>query len=167
MNLRNINPLFSFLMTFIIIAFHQQPGEAETKEEGIRSLSIIYTSELRGTIEPCGWKGKRRGGLARKATYLKALSSTKKIFLVLDSGNLLFNRNPRSESEKIQKKLKSDLIVKAYNEMGCTALNLGRLDLACGLDYLKKKEKEAKFPFISANKIFPFWHICFPFYWNT
>jgi predicted CXXCH cytochrome family protein len=35
--------------------------------------------------------------------------------------------------------------------MGCDARNVGAYDLSLGVDYLRKKEKSAKFPFISAN----------------
>ncbi len=35
--------------------------------------------------------------------------------------------------------------------MGCDALNIGAYDLSLGVDYLRGKEKIAKFPFLSAN----------------
>jgi hypothetical protein len=35
--------------------------------------------------------------------------------------------------------------------MGCDALNIGAYDLSLGVDYLRSKEKVAKFPFLSAN----------------
>ncbi len=35
--------------------------------------------------------------------------------------------------------------------MGCDALNIGAYDLALGVDFLRKQEKRAKFPFLSAN----------------
>ncbi|MBN2808295.1 MAG: hypothetical protein JXR80_02250 [Deltaproteobacteria bacterium] len=47
--------------------------------------------------------------------------------------------------------LLADLIVASYNKMGCDALNIGAYDLSLGVDYLRKKEKSAKFPFLSAN----------------
>ncbi|MEA1923826.1 MAG: multiheme c-type cytochrome [Pseudomonadota bacterium] len=35
--------------------------------------------------------------------------------------------------------------------MGCDAINIGAYDLSLGVDYLRKKEKSAKFPFLSGN----------------
>ncbi|MCK5916150.1 MAG: hypothetical protein KAG92_08420 [Deltaproteobacteria bacterium] len=51
----------------------------------------------------------------------------------------------------ISGKLLVDLILSSYNKMGCDALNIGAYDLALGIDFLRKKEKTAKFPFLSAN----------------
>jgi hypothetical protein len=45
----------------------------------------------------------------------------------------------------------ADLIISSYNIMGCDAFNIGAYDLALGIEFLKKKEKIAKFPFLSAN----------------
>ncbi len=42
-------------------------------------------------------------------------------------------------------------ILKAYNEMGCRVLNVGSHDLAAGKAFVLELEKQAKFPFISAN----------------
>ncbi len=48
-------------------------------------------------------------------------------------------------------KLLADLIISSYNKMGCDALNIGAYDLSLGVDYLRKEERVAKFPFLSAN----------------
>ncbi len=45
----------------------------------------------------------------------------------------------------------AEVIISSYNKMGCDALNIGAYDLALGVDFLRKQEKRAKFPFISAN----------------
>jgi len=47
--------------------------------------------------------------------------------------------------------LVADLIISSYNFMGCDAFNIGAYDLSLGIDFLKREEKKAKFPFISAN----------------
>jgi 5'-nucleotidase/UDP-sugar diphosphatase len=47
--------------------------------------------------------------------------------------------------------LKAELVVEAYNRIGCDALNVGERDLALGLPFLKELEKKARFPFVSAN----------------
>ena len=79
------------------------------------------------------------------------MADTRTEFLVLDTGNLLFSRFCRSERDKLQGRLKSELIIKSYKEMGCAAVNVGKLDMVLGPDYLKKKEKDTKISFISAN----------------
>ena len=49
--------------------------------------------------------------------------------------------------------LKVDVLVKAYEEMGYAAVNIGEKDLIMGLGFLDDIAKRAKFPFISANLI--------------
>ena len=46
---------------------------------------------------------------------------------------------------------KADLIVEAFNEIGCDAVNVGEYDLYAGRAYLEEKAREAQFPFLSAN----------------
>jgi 2',3'-cyclic-nucleotide 2'-phosphodiesterase (5'-nucleotidase family) len=70
---------------------------------------------------------------------------------VVDSGDLLFDA-PRVPDNRLDwAKERASLIVRAYNETGCAAFNVGERDLAAGLDTLQALRKEAKFPFVSAN----------------
>lgn len=52
-------------------------------------------------------------------------------------------------------RLTADLILAAYDEMGCDALNIGAYDLSLGVDYLLDKQARARFPFVSANLVDP------------
>jgi len=45
------------------------------------------------------------------------------------------------------------VIVEAMNAMGYDAMSVGEYDLAAGLALLKAREKEAEFPFLSANLV--------------
>ncbi len=74
-----------------------------------------------------------------------------KPFLVLNGGNLLFRREWIRPDRVTASEILSELIITSYNRMGCDALNIGAYDLSLGVDYLRKMEKKASFPFISAN----------------
>jgi len=50
-------------------------------------------------------------------------------------------------------KLKADVIVSIYSQIGIDAVNVGELDLVLGVGFLKDLEKEYDFPFISANLV--------------
>ena len=63
----------------------------------------------------------------------------------------MFRREALKPEKVIAGKLLADLIISSYNKMGCDALNVGAYDLSLGVDYLRKKEKSAKFPFLSGN----------------
>jgi len=73
--------------------------------------------------------------------------------LVVDAGNVLFRRPPTSQARKKEALLKVDVLVRAYEEMGYAAVNIGEKDLIMGLGFLDDIAKRAKFPFISANLI--------------
>jgi 2',3'-cyclic-nucleotide 2'-phosphodiesterase (5'-nucleotidase family) len=50
-------------------------------------------------------------------------------------------------------KLKADVVVQIFKKIGIDAANVGELDLALGVKYLKELEKKYDFPFVSANLV--------------
>jgi len=71
--------------------------------------------------------------------------------LVVDSGDLLFDAPRVPDPRMAWAKERAGLIVSAYNEIGCHAFNIGERDLAAGLETLQALQKQARFPFVSAN----------------
>lgn len=71
--------------------------------------------------------------------------------LIADSGDLFFEAGRVSDDRKAWSIERAELIVRAFNEIGCAAFNVGERDLAAGLEALKALQKKAKFPFVSAN----------------
>lgn len=91
------------------------------------------------------------GGLYKKTTYLNEFRKTNKNLVVVDSGDLLNEHDKIKDSFIKSAHLKSDLIAKIYKNLGIDAINVGELELALGLDYLKDLEKELDLPFVSSN----------------
>jgi hypothetical protein len=73
--------------------------------------------------------------------------------VIVDSGDLLNEDEEIPESAAQATKLKAELIAQIYNKIGVDAVNVGELDLALGVDYLKEFSKKQNFPFISANLV--------------
>jgi hypothetical protein len=73
--------------------------------------------------------------------------------LVVDAGNMLFRKPPTSQKRRKEALLKVDVLVKAYEEIGYSAVNVGEKDLTLGLGFLDEVAKRAEFPFISANLV--------------
>jgi hypothetical protein len=73
--------------------------------------------------------------------------------LVVDAGNMLFRKPPTSPVRRKEALLKIDVLLRAYEEMGYSAVNIGEKDLILGLGFLGEVAKRAKFPFISTNLI--------------
>lgn len=91
------------------------------------------------------------GGLYKKAAYLNEYRKTHKNLIVVDSGDLLNEHFKIKDSFIISARLKGELIAKVYKKIGIDAINVGELELALGLDYIKDLEKKYDIPFVSAN----------------
>ena len=115
------------------------------------NLQVLATTNNNGEIEPCGWKKKPLGGLARKATIIDDKKNNYENLLILDAGNLFFKKSKLNEIEVDNLKLNAQIIRDAYNIIGCNAFNLGEKDFAAGLDYILELKKDSNFPYISSN----------------
>lgn len=76
-----------------------------------------------------------------------------KNLLLVDAGNVLFQKLPTSQVRRKEALWKVDVLVRAYGEMGYAVVNIGEKDLIMGHGFLVDIAKRAKFPFISANLI--------------
>ncbi len=65
----------------------------------------------------------------------------------------MFVTNPLNQRTRDQSLKKAEQVIKAFNIIGCDALNVGDNDLAEGKEYLLERADESNFPFISANLI--------------
>ena len=71
---------------------------------------------------------------------------------IVDAGNLFFKKDQLSPGVTTEiASVTADIILAAFNEIGCDAFSPGSQDFALGLDFLLKMEKNANFPFVSAN----------------
>jgi len=81
---------------------------------------------------------------------------TEKDILVLDAGNLLFFKNIDPSLPSAQKKealLNAQLMVQAFNLMGCDAAGIGVDDLRVDLKDFATVQTMAQFPLVSANVV--------------
>jgi hypothetical protein len=97
--------------------------------------------------------GVQLGGLYKRATYLNQYRKTHSGLVIVDSGDLLNEDEEIPESVMKSAKLKAEAITEIYTKIGIDAVNIGELDLALGIDYLKELAKKQNFPFISANLV--------------
>jgi 2',3'-cyclic-nucleotide 2'-phosphodiesterase (5'-nucleotidase family) len=91
------------------------------------------------------------GGQYKKTTCLNEYRKTHKHLIVVDSGDLLNEHAKIKDSFMPSARLKAELLAKVNRSVGIDAINVGELDLALGLDYLKDLQKKYELPFISAN----------------
>lgn len=88
------------------------------------------------------------GGLARRVELVEKICSKGSNCLVVDSGDLFFQKKVDADLKKNQ--AKAQVLARAYKKMGVAAVNVGDLDLLLGVEFLKGLEGEG-LPLISAN----------------
>ncbi len=108
-------------------------------------VTLVVTADGEGHVHACdrcpGRKG--LGGLARRATIVKALRHKTPDIILLDAGNSLFGAESTSSGGKV--------IVRAYEQLRYVALNVSYRDFRYGKDATLALAASSEVPFLSAN----------------
>lgn len=115
------------------------------------NMTIVYSNDILGELDNCGCSEGQFGGLPRKAAAFNGIRQAAPHAVHLDAGNLFFQKTPQNDIERSQMVMKAEYIVKAYNTIGCEALNIGQTDLLLGVNVLQQLQHQALFPFVSSN----------------
>jgi len=94
-----------------------------------KSLTIFYTCDTRGHIDPCGCSTGMAGGIARRKTFLDAQRSGS--HLLVDAGDV--TAGPRAWEV-----LELEYLLKGYEQMGYHAVNAGHREASLGREGLLK-----------------------------
>jgi 2',3'-cyclic-nucleotide 2'-phosphodiesterase (5'-nucleotidase family) len=105
------------------------------------SLSIIYSGNLDGELEPCGCSAEGNfGGIKRRATLLQQLRKATPELVVLSTGGLLSSDGPGD-------RLKGEYILKGFAALNYDAIAVQWRDLAYGTEFAAA----AKLPWVQSN----------------
>jgi len=120
--------------------------------QGPKSVQVLYSGDVRGEVEPCGCVTGQKGGIPRRASFIRQALQKNPATLVFDTGNA-FNgsdiQNPFL-GPLIEKKAR--FIVEAMNKMGYSAYTPGVYDLALGKERLSNLLKGASFAVLESTK---------------
>lgn len=106
------------------------PGSKPAPEHG---FTMFITTELRGSIEPCGCNSDPLGDIARTVEVVAAAKRQGRAVLVVDGGSLLYTEAPVPGHLKTQESLKAALIKDIYmSTLNAAAVGLGPYDLGEG-----------------------------------
>ena len=114
-------------------------------------LTMLVTTNVRGQLDPCGWKANPLGGLPRRLTYINQLKEGGVDPVLLDAGDALFELNILVKGKEASSKLRAKTVFESTAKMGNYIYNVGHNDFAAGLDFLKQLEISANNNFISSN----------------
>ena len=114
-------------------------------------LTMLVTTNVRGQLDPCGWKANPLGGLPRRLTYINQLREGGVDPVLLDAGDALFELNILANGKEASSKLRAKTVYESTAKVGNYIYNVGHNDFAAGLDFLKQLEISANNNFISSN----------------
>lgn len=136
----------------LIAGCARQHAIETANQEQPTTLTIVYTANVSGEIEPCGCRGNPAGGIVRLWTFFEnEVFPKKNASIVVDSGDLFFPSSPAPPFIANQWNTQAMALVDAYNALGFDAFAPGDWDFASGLDLFEQLRSKAKFAFLSAN----------------
>jgi len=108
---------------------------------------LFITTELKGTIEPCGCNSDPMGDIARTAALVEEARRGGAAALVVDGGSLLFSQARIAPESAEQERLKADLVVDFYGKtLKAAAIGLGPYDLSMGAQAVRPPRQAANLP---------------------
>jgi len=118
-----------------------------------QTLTILHTSDLHGHVDPADEPGGRDRGesLARVAAAVRLARAESRPVLLLDSGDTIQGTPTQALVFSGAIRYAGDPTVRAMNLVGYTAMAVGNHEFDFGLPRLRTSEKEARFPWLSAN----------------
>ncbi len=117
---------------------------------GDRTITLAFTGDSWGEIEPCGCPKVKLGGLARQAGVVEAWRKLGQPFLLLDSGDLLV-RPEAGEAEREETSLRAALVYDLLSNMGLVAAVPGETDLTLGAAFLRDLAAREGVTLLAAN----------------
>ncbi len=136
------------LRDFVLPAVKAQP--IPQGGEQVSRLTLIFTGNTHGFLENCGCKVNQSGGVARRATALRAIRAKSPDALLIDAGNAF----PRSESGERPDFLADEeqrLYLGLMSQAGFRASAVGRTELLFGPAHFRRVSSGTDFPFLAAN----------------
>jgi hypothetical protein len=115
-----------------------------------RHVTVLYTADVGGWLEPCGCSANQRGGLARAAAAVARVRAENPDTILLAGGDLLFG-GPIDPERREQDLSAARAIADAFRAMGLAASWPGERDLEAGKRFLES----TRLPFTRKKRIGP------------
>jgi 2',3'-cyclic-nucleotide 2'-phosphodiesterase (5'-nucleotidase family) len=115
---------------------------------------LLYSTGVSGELVDCGCPHNPRGGLARRALWIKKLREAQPAVVYFDGGNTFFPTGTLETTVNDDLKNRARVQARGLAAMNVGAVNVGAKDLVAGLDFLTdigKVEGHEPITFVSAN----------------
>jgi 5'-nucleotidase/UDP-sugar diphosphatase len=131
----------AFLIVCLIIAAVGVPVYASAaREEGSGELVLLHTNDHHGAV----LSSNGRGGLAERASYIRAVRAMNTQVLLLDAGDI-------NTGSALANMFYAEIDFRAYNMMAYDAVAFGNHEFDGPLGRLKQQIAQAEFPFVCSN----------------
>lgn len=100
-----------------------------------KHITIVYTNDTLGTLQPCGCGGNNTGGVIRRATYIKSVLAEDPNAIIVESGDLAFGVNPTQPTAQLE------AVANAFKYMNYAAVGVGPVDLRLNDKYYETLNK--------------------------
>jgi hypothetical protein len=120
----------------------QAAGPAPAAE---RRISIIYTAEVHGALEPCGCTSDPLGDVSRFAEVVRAAKKDSGAVLIVDAGGLLYPEGGASARERPANDARAAFLAGELEKLGLTAAGIAETDLAGGAAAVRPKRLASNF----------------------
>ncbi|MCU0607492.1 MAG: hypothetical protein MUF78_08785 [Candidatus Edwardsbacteria bacterium] len=118
------------------------PSFSAVADPGTPRLLVVQSNANNGYLYPCRCPAEPKGGLAKRATLVKALARDAGDFLLFDSGDILGLDSDRATDS---------LVLAAYQAMGYDAVAVGDQELCRGPEQFIELSRKFRTPFLAAN----------------
>ena len=150
------NKLVPFLgaLAVAVVAILALPGCKEDPSIQPSDLTLLYTGNVHGYIEPCGCAAGQIGGIDRIAGYVEeTLAELGPRGLFIDTGDLLASGPPTEDMTVQQLRIKARGFFEVWAELGCSAIALGEAEVALGVREVAALADEFQVPMLCANVV--------------
>lgn len=147
-----------FILIIIVVGCTKKSSLKQSYLEPFRNssddaLALVFTSNMEGYIEPCGCTSDPLGGIDRFSTLINQVGILINKPLIIDTGNLFFEKNISNQADACQNDAKIDMLLKSLSYFNIKFSTMYKLDNSQGLKYYTDKMAKNNLPVLTSSSL--------------
>ena len=112
---------------------------------GERRITILYSAEVHGALEPCGCTSDPLGDVSRYAEVVRAAKKESGAVLIVDGGGLLYAEGAAPARERPANDARAAFLATELDKLGLGAAGIAETDVAGGVAAVRPKRLASNF----------------------